>query len=163
MCHSAALAGDIYACAIEERIFGAALIEVGTFSYAMFFANITTYVAESGLSNAEFEHEQKAVTDYINLHKMPQRIQQDVAIFYDYLWSRFKGIDETSLLHDVPDSLRTEVLLLRYKHMMKQVWNGRGTHAPKPHQPTAKRTQTCRPSSLAPASAAPESPKQPDP
>src|SRR5689334_7612102 len=75
-----------------------------------------------------------SVTTYMRYKGIPNNLQARIHDYYDYLWSRQKGLrsfnsisnycsglDEDDILSDLPPSLRTEVALFLNREVIQKV------------------------------------------
>ena len=47
--------------------------------------------------------------------KTPAKVLQDVNHYFDQRWSLYKGLDIDTVMKQLPDSIRSDVLLSRYQ------------------------------------------------
>jgi CRP-like cAMP-binding protein len=113
--------GDVVGVTLIERIWGAVLICLGTFSYALLFSNITTYVAAAASSESGFHEICSGIMDYIRLHKLEQNLKMKVQMYLTYMTTRFCGLRDEDILADIPLDLRTDILMVRYQSMIEKV------------------------------------------
>ena len=98
-------------------------------SQAIIFANIATYLGSARFRNLRFWHSVTALEDYIRLHKMPRHIAVKVQYYFQFVWQRFQGIDEEAVVAELPDDLRADVLVYRFRPFVRPVRSER-SHVP---------------------------------
>src|SRR3989442_10655386 len=61
------------------------------------------------------------INNFIRLRNIPFTLQEKIHRYYNYLWSRNKGMDESIVLRDLPSSLKTEVALFIHHESLSKI------------------------------------------
>ena len=108
--------GDITSVTTDERIFNAFLILMGTFIYSFLFGNITAIVSSLAPSqNMEFYSQYNFVMNKLKNGRTPLKTIHDVNQYFDYQWSLYKGLNVEKSIEQLPDSIKSDVLISRYQ------------------------------------------------
>ena len=57
----------------------------------------------------EFNLKVVMLNEYMELKAFPKHLRVRIKRYYDYMWSRQRGVDEDIILNDLPNPLRMEV------------------------------------------------------
>ncbi len=107
--------GDITAVTHEERFLNAILILCGTFIYSFLFGNIASIVSDFAPNMfINFHKNYQYVMSHVNKKHIPKQTVQNITNYYDYIWAHSKGINEDIFIKELPDSIRSDILLCRY-------------------------------------------------
>ena len=108
--------GEITSVTTNERIFNCLLILMGTFIYSFLFGNITAIVSSLAPSqNMEFYRQYNYVMSKIKNGRTPLKTIVDVNHYFDHQWSLYKGLDVETAMDQLPESIKSDVLLSRYQ------------------------------------------------
>ena len=86
------------------------------FSPAHFSASPFSHVsvqANTSDAGAAFKTHLDGVRRYMKYRNIPLDMQAGVLKYFDYLWSVLGGVDESTILDELPGSVRTQVKHLR--------------------------------------------------
>ncbi|KAJ9464842.1 Cyclic nucleotide-gated cation channel [Diplonema papillatum] len=72
-------------------------------------------------SGAAFRQKMDAVNDYMRYRKFSTEMQNRIKEYYTYLWQTRRGLDEGSLIRELPDYLQEEVSLFLNKEIISKV------------------------------------------
>ena len=54
--------------------------------------------------------------DWLSYLQIPKEIRKRVQVYNDYLWEKFKGLDDQKIMSNLPLTLRDEIL----SHLFKE-------------------------------------------
>lgn len=97
----------------------AEFIGVSTFAYIV--GNIAMLVSNLDARAEAYRQKMDSVNNFLRFREIPAPLKDRVKSYYDYLWSRNKGIKEEEILSDLPSALRTEVSLYLYRDVLAKV------------------------------------------
>ena len=104
----------------EERLFNAFLILCGTFIYSFLFGNIASIVADFAPNIfINFHEKYQFVMSKLNKNETPSHIIQNINNYYDYIWAHSKGHNEEHFIRELPDSIRSDIMLSRYSEAIE--------------------------------------------
>ena len=72
-------------------------------------------------SGAAFRRKMDAVNDYMRYRKLSPDMQKRIKDYYSYLWQSRRGLDEASLILELPEYLQQEVQLFLNKDIISKV------------------------------------------
>jgi len=101
--------GDIVPYNALETAYVAVITLFGGLLYPAVVGAIAALIANLDSAKAEFKIKLSLLTQYMDMKRFPRDLRQRVFRYYDYLWSRQRGVDEDSILNDLPPILRVEV------------------------------------------------------
>jgi hypothetical protein len=103
-----------YALAVVIMLLGAAL-------YAFVIGGLASLLGNlQAARNKHYEH-MESVEQYLRSRQVPAHLGNRVHNYYEYLWSSHKGLNETKLLEDLPESLRLEIMLHLASDILEKV------------------------------------------
>jgi CRP-like cAMP-binding protein len=95
-----------------------AIILVMFIGYLLFntlLGAIANLMSSFNRDNREFNAKVKRMRGLMKHTKVPPEIEGRVLRYYEYVWSRFSGVNESEILEELPKSLRTEIV----NHIMR--------------------------------------------
>jgi CRP-like cAMP-binding protein len=73
--------------------------------------NIVNLIGAMNESSEEFRNKMATINLYMKNKKVPEQLTMRVRNYYNHLWSRQGGLDDTSIMDNLPARLKTEVSL----------------------------------------------------
>lgn len=98
---------------------GVQIIGVGMFSYII--GNVATLIVNLDTARAEFRTRVEEVRNSMRIQRLPQRLQERVKHYYDYLWETRKGLSNDTFMRDLPETLRLEISLHLNRDILEKV------------------------------------------
>ena len=83
------------------------LLGVGVYGYVI--GNVATLLANLDVARSHYRENMERLSVFMRYHNIPAGLQRRLRDYYAYLWENRLGYDESSVLADLPDSLRSEV------------------------------------------------------
>lgn len=113
--------GDIVPQRNIEYIVSIVVMLLGASMYAFIIGNIASLM--SNLDSGKVNHWRKMenVTGYLRGRHVPKNLVARVRDYYEYLWGRYRGLPEQTLVANLPESLRLKLLLYLAKDLLKNV------------------------------------------
>ena len=105
----AVMYGDIIPFALSEQLFTFIAMFTARIFLAFLFAESASCVSSLHATYSIHINKQRQVVSWMKLNGIPKELIKRVNNYYDLLWDRLKGIEETSTLSDLPPVLRHEV------------------------------------------------------
>mmetsp|Transcript_18981 Transcript_18981/g.39543 ORF Transcript_18981/g.39543 Transcript_18981/m.39543 type:complete len:2349 (+) Transcript_18981:25-7071(+) len=97
---------------LAEKIFTSIMMLVGSFSFAVTIAVMSSVIANQDILYMEFRQNMESLNDYMHHHAMPEGLQLKLQNHFSYLYAMQYGKLEVDILAHLPKSLRTEVMKL---------------------------------------------------
>lgn len=95
------------------------LLGVGMYSYII--GNVATLIANLDAAKAGYLEKMEEVNLFLKTRGIPAVLQERVRNYYRYLWKTHKSTTMTSLLDELPDTLRVDVSLFINKNLLEKV------------------------------------------
>lgn len=113
--------GDIVPHTDAERIFAmaAALLGVGVFGYII--GSVASLLANIDPARVRHRETVERMTAFMRYRQIPPRLQQRILDYYEYLWEKRLGYDESTAIAGLPPTLRTEVSLFLNRDIIQKV------------------------------------------
>jgi len=97
------------------------LVSVSVSMYATIVGNVGSLLSNLDSASRMYREKMDSVTTYMKYKKIPPHLQERVLSYYEYLWSRQKGLDEHEILRDLPTSMHTEISLFLNREVLEKV------------------------------------------
>ena len=98
--------GDIVPINTLETVIVAVVTVIGGFVYPAVVGAIAALISNLNMARAEFTSKIVSLQRYMEVKQFPTDLRTRILRFYDYLWSRQRGVDENGILNDMPEPLR---------------------------------------------------------
>jgi voltage-gated potassium channel len=103
--------GDITPNRSVEYVLAIMVMLSGASIYAFVIGGLASLLSNlQAAKNSHWEH-MESVEQYLRSRQVPAYLGNRVHNYYEYLWESRKGLNEGSLLEDLPESLRLEIML----------------------------------------------------
>jgi hypothetical protein len=113
--------GDITPHRNIEYVFTMIVMLLGASMYAFIIGNIASLVSNLDSAKAAFWNRVETVNQYLRNRRVPAEVNEQVSNYYDYIWARYRGMNEGTLLADLPGPIRLEVLFHLTKDLIERV------------------------------------------
>jgi voltage-gated potassium channel len=94
---------------------------IGAGMYGFIIANIASLIANIDIAKAQYREKLEKINTFMKYRNLPQDLQVRINDYYSYLWENRKGYDESSVLSDLPISLKTHVSLFLNQEIIEKV------------------------------------------
>jgi hypothetical protein len=103
--------GDITPTENAQIVYTMIVMLIGVGIYGYVIGNITSLLANIDLAKSHYRENMERLGAFMRYRNIPPTLQRRLRDYYAYLWENRLGYDESTVLADLPDSLRTEVAL----------------------------------------------------
>jgi Cyclic nucleotide-binding domain/Ion channel len=103
--------GDITPTENAQIVYTMIVMLLGVGIYGYVIGNITSLLANIDLAKSHYRENMERLGAFMRYRNIPPMLQRRLRDYYAYLWENRLGYDESTVLADLPDSLRTEVAL----------------------------------------------------
>jgi hypothetical protein len=100
-----------------ERSFAVLGMIVGGFVFSTLIGNITAMAHKTDISKQEQRKKMDLVGAFVRDHTLPKHLKSDVLLFFNR--QEVRGYEEKAFLAEMPFSIRRDVLLFTYSHLME--------------------------------------------
>jgi voltage-gated potassium channel len=101
--------GDIVPKTNPQTMYTMVVMLLGVGVYGYVIGNVTNLVANIDLAKSHYRENMERLAAFMRYRNIPPALQRRLSDYYAYLWENRLGYDESTVLADLPDSLRTEV------------------------------------------------------
>jgi len=113
--------GDITPGRDIEYFLTIIVILVGASTYAFMIGNIASLISKIDSSKTNYWSRIDSANQYLRYKQIPDELNDRVRKYYEYVWSRHRGLSHNTLLQDLPLSLRYEVTHHLAKELLERV------------------------------------------
>ena len=113
--------GDITPHRNIEYMFTMLVILLGASMYAFIIGNIASLISNLDSAKATFWTRVETVNQYLRSRHVTPEVNQQVRNYYDYIWTRYRGMNERDLLVDLPAPIRLEIILQLTRDLIDRV------------------------------------------
>ncbi len=113
--------GDITPSAKYQIIYTIFVEIIGAGLYGFIIGNIANLIANIDIARAQHRSKLEKINTFMQYRNIPHSLQKRVDDYYNYLWESRRGYDESSVLQDLPSSLKTSVSIFLNKEMIEKV------------------------------------------
>jgi hypothetical protein len=101
--------GDIVPKTNLQTVYTMVVMLLGVGVYGYVIGNVTNLVANIDLAKTHYRENMERLAAFMKYRNIPPTLQRRLRDYYAYLWENRLGYDESTVLADLPESLRTEV------------------------------------------------------
>ncbi|XP_071497085.1 uncharacterized protein [Diadema antillarum] len=101
--------GDIHANSVPELAFASMVMVFGKLLFGWVLGNIASTLANEESGRVSYEERLAAVKDQMKDMRLSSKLRNRVISYFDYLWVRNKGVDQSTLFRDAPFCLQTDI------------------------------------------------------
>ncbi|XP_043913020.1 cyclic nucleotide-gated olfactory channel [Protopterus annectens] len=94
---------------------------VGVLIFATIVGNVGSMISNMNASRAEFQSKIDSIKHYMQFRKVSKEMEAKVIMWFDYLWTNKKTVDEREVLKNLPDKLRAEIAINVHFETLKKV------------------------------------------
>ncbi len=113
--------GDITPSGKFQIIYTIFVEIIGAGLYGFIIGNIANLIANIDVARAQHRNKLEKINTFMQYRNIPHSLQKRVDDYYNYLWESRRGYDESSVLQDLPGSLKTSVSIFLNKDMIEKV------------------------------------------
>lgn len=85
---------------------------LGVGAYGYIIGNIANMLSNMDMAKVRHQERTERMNSFMKSKKIPQKLQEQVHQYYNYLWHTRRGYDDMTVLSDLPDSFRFEFAML---------------------------------------------------
>ncbi|MBL8032715.1 MAG: ion transporter [Leptospiraceae bacterium] len=113
--------GDITPSTNPQTIYTMFVQLTGAGMYGYIIGNLASMLANSDLARTQFRAKMEKIQTFMQYRDVPNDLQDSIRTYYDYLWNNRRGFDESSVLEDLPSSLKLQVALHLNRDIIEKV------------------------------------------
>lgn len=101
--------GDVTVANPMETVVMFFIIFFGFLFFNTLLGFIASLISNFNAQKREFHNKVTKISELLRFRKIPQDIEAKIMRYFEYLWSRYGGVNETEILASLPRSLRSDV------------------------------------------------------
>lgn len=113
--------GDITPNHATEYIVAMIVMLIGASLYAFLIGSVASVLSNLNAAKSAHRLRAQAIIQYLHSRKVPADLNRQIRDYYDHLWARYRGIEESHLLGNLPAPLKLDVLKFLAREFMEQV------------------------------------------
>ena len=113
--------GDIFAMTPYEKLFQVFSLLFFRTYFSLVSADISNIVTASRATVTEYKNKMSLLETWMKSTKLDVALRQRIRRYYSHIWDKFKGLDENSIINDLPQTLREEILAFLLNNMIKHI------------------------------------------
>jgi CRP-like cAMP-binding protein len=113
--------GDILPVGRSQTIFVIFIEFIGAGMYGLIIGNIASLIANIDVAKAQHREKMEKLNTFLKYRDIPADLSRKINSYFDYLWQTRRGYDESSVLEELPSSLKTWVSLFLNKDIIEKV------------------------------------------
>lgn len=113
--------GDITPSTIGQRVYTMLVMIAGVGTYGYVIGNIAGFLSNMDILKTGYKKKIEEVTAFLNYRSIPVPMKKKVQNYYEYLWESRLGHDESKILDDIPEPLKTDLAIVMRQDLIKKV------------------------------------------
>lgn len=113
--------GDITATNDAQTLYALVVMLIGVGVYGYLIGNVASLLANIDPAKVHHLQSLEKLTAFMNYRSIPPEIQKRIREYYDYLWEKRLSFDESTVIAELPPSLKTEVSLFLKRDIIAKV------------------------------------------
>jgi hypothetical protein len=113
--------GDITPTTNAQMVYAMVVMLIGVGIYGYIIGNVANLLANIDLAKGHYLANLERLSAFMRYRHIPPRLQRRIYDYYTYLWEHRLGYDESTILSELPASLRTEVSLVLKQEFIEKV------------------------------------------
>jgi len=89
--------------------------------YGFVIGNISTVIANIDIAKTQYREKMEKINTFLKYRNMPENLTKRINDYYDYLWESRRGYDESSVVDELPFSLRIQVATELHREIIAKV------------------------------------------
>ncbi|OCT67278.1 hypothetical protein XELAEV_18038562mg [Xenopus laevis] len=94
---------------------------VGVLIFATIVGNVGSMISNMNATRTDFQAKIDAIKHYMQFRHVSKDLEAKVILWFDYLWTNKKTVDEKEVLKNLPDKLRAEIAINVHLETLKKV------------------------------------------
>jgi len=101
--------GDLTPVTAPQTIYTIFIQILGAGLYGFVIGNIASLIANIDVAKTQFREKLERINTFLRYRSIPPELQGRVNDYYEYLWNSRRGHEESTILDELPLSLRTQI------------------------------------------------------
>jgi voltage-gated potassium channel len=113
--------GDVTPATPNQTIYTMVVMLLGVGVYGYIIGNVANLLARMDMAKTQYTASLDRLASFFRYRRVPAPLQHHIFAYYRYLWENRMGYDESSVLDDLPPTLRRELSLVLKSDLVKKV------------------------------------------
>ena len=113
--------GDITPQTPVQFVYAIFVMLLGAAIYGFIIGNIANIIANIDVAKSQFRDKIENIDTFLKYRNIPVNLQKRIHEYYDYLWQTRRCYDESTIIEELPKSLKTQVSLFLNKNIIAKV------------------------------------------
>ncbi|MEZ4697350.1 MAG: cyclic nucleotide-binding domain-containing protein [Rhodothermales bacterium] len=113
--------GDVVPTNNAQSLYAVLVMILGVGVYAYVIGNIATILTNMDPARTRYLQQMERLGAFVRYRRIPSDLQRRIREYYDYVWERRLGYDESLILGSLPAGLRDDVALFLKRDFLERV------------------------------------------
>jgi len=113
--------GDVTPATAGQAIYAMVVMVLGVGVYGYVIGNVASLLSRMDTARTHYVATMERLAGFFRYRRVPQHLQRHVFDYYKYLWENQLGYDESTVLNDLPPTLRRELSLVLKRDLVRKV------------------------------------------
>lgn len=113
--------GDITPKTVPEKVYAMLTMALGVAVTGYVVGNFANLLVRADMIRADYDATLDRLSGFLRYRNVPPDVQHRIFAYYDYLWERRMGFDESKVLGDLPPTLREELSWILKEDLIHKV------------------------------------------
>ena len=113
--------GDIVPSNNLQKLYAIAVQIIGFSVFGFIIGVVASRLLQKDPATSRYQENLEGLESLIHYRSLPKSLQNRIMRYYQYVWKKRVGYDETAFLESLPNSLQTEVALHLKRHVIEKV------------------------------------------
>lgn len=113
--------GDLTPETNAQTVYALVVMLIGVGVYGFLIGNVAGLLANIDPAKVQHLKNLDKLTAFMNYRNIPPEIQRRIRDYYDYIWDKRLSYDESTVISELPPSLKTEVSLFLKRDIIAKV------------------------------------------
>mmetsp|Transcript_45273 Transcript_45273/g.88925 ORF Transcript_45273/g.88925 Transcript_45273/m.88925 type:complete len:612 (+) Transcript_45273:279-2114(+) len=113
--------GDVTPQTSNEIVFCLFVLLLGSVCYAFIFGNVTIILQGLDQQRQRYLYQERAISEFQRLFHMPHDLRNRILNHTEYTWDLTSGFNPHTVLDELPEGLRTDVLMSMHRGLIDKV------------------------------------------
>lgn len=105
----------------SEMLFTMLVEALGVSAYGYIIGNIANMLTNIDMAKARHKERVDRMNSFMKSKKIPQKLQEQVYQYYNYLWETRRGYNDATILSELPESFKFEFAMLLNSSIIEKV------------------------------------------
>jgi hypothetical protein len=113
--------GDIIPANNLQYLYATIIMLFGVGMYGFIIGNVANILAKSNPARTQFFNNLEQLKIFVNYRNIPISLQKKIRDYYNYIWKKKLGFDESIFLSGLPQGLQNEVSVQLKKEILEKI------------------------------------------